>query len=43
MGYDAQTIANCLAALVERGILTEKSEGEEIAEATGALSGNQRP
>jgi FkbH-like protein len=38
MGYDAQTVAGCLAALVERGILTEKSEEQEIAEATGALA-----
>jgi len=38
MGYDAQTVAGCLAALVERGVLTEKSEEQEIAEATGALA-----
>src|SRR5580658_3722793 len=38
MGYDAQTVAGCLAALVERGVLTEKSETQEIAEATGALA-----
>jgi FkbH-like protein len=37
MGYDAQTVAGCLAALVERGILTEKTGEQEIAEATGAL------
>ena len=37
MGHDAATVAGCLAALVERGILTEKSEENEIAEATGAL------
>src|SRR3984957_17249604 len=35
MGYDAQTVAGCLAALVERGVLTEKTEEQEIAEATG--------
>ncbi len=38
MGYDAETVAGCLAALVERGVLTEKSEAQEIAEATGALA-----
>jgi len=38
MGYDAQTVAGCLAALVERGVLTEKSEEQEIAEATGTLA-----
>ena len=38
MDYDAQTVAGCLAALVERGVLTEKTEEQEIAEATGALA-----
>jgi FkbH-like protein len=38
MGYDAQTVAGCLAALVERGVLTEKNEAQEIAEATGTLA-----
>jgi FkbH-like protein len=38
MGYDAETVAGCLAALVERGVLTDKSEEQEIAEATGTLS-----
>ena len=38
MGHDAQTMAGCLAALVERGVLTEKTEEQEIAEATGALA-----
>ncbi|MGD0142687.1 MAG: HAD-IIIC family phosphatase [Rhizomicrobium sp.] len=37
MGYDEKTVAGCLAALVERGVLTEKSEEQEIAEATSAL------
>jgi hypothetical protein len=38
MGYDDQTVAGCLAALVERGILTDKTEEQEITGATGALA-----
>jgi len=30
--YDTQTLAGCIASLIERGVLTEKSPEEELAE-----------
>ncbi len=37
MGYDAKTMTGCLAALIERDVLTEKSVAQELAETTAKL------
>jgi FkbH-like protein len=38
VGYDRQTLAGCLASLLERGVLTEKTPEEELAETVSTLA-----
>ena len=38
VSYDRETLSNCIADLIERGFITDKSADEELAETTSKLS-----
>jgi FkbH-like protein len=38
VSYDRETLSNCIADLIERGFITDKSAAEELAETTAKLS-----